>query len=296
VSALTGKSIVITGAARGLGAAYARHAASLGAGVVVSDIDAGAAKRTAAAINAAGGRAIAHGCNVSDWDAAGALIARCVEAFGTIDGLVNNAGILRPARLEDVAEADLQAMLGVNVVGAVACAHHAVQAMQKQGSGAIVNVTSGSQAGDLALSAYGATKGAVASATYSWAVELAESGIRVNAVSPLAATDMAAQNAHLLAEQNKLKPDALPLELPPADINAPLVSFLLSDAAQGINGQVVRIAGRALALVTHPAVMEPVLEREEWTFEAIRDAFRSTFADRLQPTGLARVSLSPARA
>lgn len=282
---LDGKAVVITGAGGGLGAAYARHAASLGAAVLVNDIDAEAARATVAAIAAEGGRAVACAGDVSDWGFAETLVAACVDAFGAITGLVNNAGVLRPALLGEVSEADVVRMIGVNLQGTIACAQAAARRMRAAGEGSIVNVASGSQAGDIALGVYGATKGAVASLTYSWAMELRGSGVRMNAISPLAETAMAAQNAHLMALQAKNR-DVHYASLPPPEVNAPVVSFLLSDAATGVNGQVVRIAGRQLSFVTHPAIAAPVLEGE-WSHERIVEAFADTLGARQQKLGLA---------
>lgn len=283
---LTGKAVVITGAGDGLGAAYARHAASLGAAVLVNDISADAAAKTVAAITAQGGRAVAQAGDISSWDFAETLVEACVKAFGAIDGLVNNAGVLRPARIDELTERDLRKMFEVNLLGTAACAQAAARRMKASGKGgSIINVTSGSQAGDVALGGYGATKGAVASITYSWAMELRGSGIRMNAISPLAATAMAGQNAHLMATQAANR-EVHYATLPAADVNAPLVSFLLSDAAAGINGQTIRIAGRQLSFVTHPMIAAPVLE-DDWTYDGVARAFAETLAAQQHKLGLA---------
>lgn len=285
MQALADKVVIITGAGSGLGAAYARHAAALGAAVLVNDVDAKAAGATAQAITKAGGKAIAHAGDVSSWPYAEALVDACLDAFGTLTGLVNNAGILRIGRILEMSEADLRRMVEINLLGTAACASHAARRMLAAGTaGSIVNVASGSQAGDIGLGGYGATKGGVASLTYSWAMELRGTGIRVNALSPLAATAMAAQNMALMAEQAANR-QVHYATLPDPDANAPVVSFLLSDASSAISGQVVRIAGRQLSLVTHPLIAEPILEGE-WSYEAVARAFAETLAGRQQPLGL----------
>lgn len=282
---LDGKAIAITGAGDGLGAAYARQVAALGASVLVNDIDASAAARTVAGIDAAGGRAVALAGDVSDWGFGAGLVGACIDAFGAIDGLVNNAGLLRPALLEAVTEADFRRMIAVNLLGTAACAQAAAQWMRTAGrGGSILNVTSGSQAGDVALGAYGSTKGAVASLTYSWAMELRDTGIRMNALSPLAETAMAAQNAHLMALQGRNR-EVHYQSLPPAEVNAPVVAFLLSDAARGVNGQVIRIAGRQLSFVTHPLIAAPVIE-DDWTCDSVADAFAGTLLGHQHRLGL----------
>lgn len=282
---LDGKAIVITGAGSGLGAAYARHCAALGARLVVNDVDAAAAERIAAEIVAAGGMAIASAGSVGLWDYAGRLIETCVTAFGRIDGLLNNAGILRHGRLTEMTERDLRAMLEVNTIGTAACASHAIRRMLEQdGPCSIVNVASGSQAGDIALGAYGASKAAVASLTFAWALELRDTNVRVNALSPLAHTAMAGTNMKYLAQQSASR-DVVYTTLPPADVNAPAAAFLLSDRSIGINGQVVRIAGDELSFVTHPMIAEPVL-KGQWDDDAIAAAFRGILGLKQQRLGL----------
>ncbi len=283
---LAGKAVVVTGAGGGLGAAYARHAAGRGAAVLVNDIDPAAAGRTVDGIVASGGRAAALAGDISSWSFADRLVDACVDAFGTITGFVNNAGIFRPALLADVTEGDLRRMFEINVLGTAACARAAVLRLRQIGKGgSVVNVASGSQAGDVALGAYGATKGAVASLTYSWAMELRGSGIRMNAISPLAETAMASQNAHLMSLQAANR-EVHYASLPPADVNAPVVSFLLSDLASEINGQMVRIAARQLSYVTHPVIAQPVLE-DDWSFEKVAAAFADTLSGNQQKLGLA---------
>lgn len=283
---LDGKAIVITGAGSGLGAAYARHCAALGARLVVNDVDAAAAERMAAEIVAAGGTAVASAGSVASWDYAGGLVAACVGAFGRIDGLLNNAGILRHGRVTEMSEGDLRAMLEVNTIGAAACAAHAIRRMLEQdGHGSIVNVASGSQAGDIALGAYGASKAAVASLTFSWALELRDTKVRVNALSPLAHTAMAETNMKFLAQQSASR-EVVYTTLPAADVNAPAAAFLLSDRSIGINGQIVRIAGEELSFVTHPMIAEPVL-KGRWDDDAVEAAFRDTLGRKQQKLGLA---------
>lgn len=286
MNALSGKAVVVTGGGGGLGAAYARQIAALGASVVVNDIDPEAANATVADISAAGGKAVAAPGDVSVWAFAQTLVRTSMEAFGTITGLVNNAGILRPATIDDAAESDLRRMLEVNLIGTAACAQAAVKQLRILGKGgSILNVASGSQAGDIALGGYGASKAAIASLTYSWAMELRGTGIRMNALSPLAGTAMAQQNARFMALQAQHR-DVHYAQLPQPDVNAPVVAFLMSDAASDINGQVVRIAGRLLSYVTHPLIASPVLE-DDWTYEKVVAAFGNTLAARQQKLGLA---------
>ncbi len=283
---LTGRAVVITGAGGGLGRAYALAAAAAGARVVVNDLDPDAAGRVTAEITeVGGGNAVAHPADVSNWDAAGGLIDRCVDEFGRIDALINNAGVFALALPQEQRPEPLRQMLDVNVFGTAACGHHALRHMVRQGGGVVLNVTSGEQMGKTSSAAYGATKAAVAALTYSWSVDMAEYGVRVNAISPNAHSGMAAiylaYRGAAAGSQN--------VGLDPS-INAPLALYLLSDLSSGITGQVVRQNGRELMLCTHPAILEPVLQSEQpWTVQSISAAFDTQLRAQQQPVGISSV-------
>jgi NAD(P)-dependent dehydrogenase (short-subunit alcohol dehydrogenase family) len=283
---LDGKSVVVTGAGRGIGAAYAHAAAHDGARVVVNDIDGDVAKQVAADIQDRGGTALARVADIRQWSEAGDLIEYCVSEFGAIDGLVNNAGLFDMAMPGEITESRLNELLAVNVAGVVACSMPAIRHMRGRGSGSIVNVTSGAHFGIAHMAAYAATKGAVASLTYSWSLELAGSGVRVNAISPLARTRMADITAAFLATNGlgRIHSEATPAP----EANAPLAVFLLSDASARITGQIVRIEGSELALVAHPAVLDPVLRADGlWTPGSVARAFEETLGKHLVPVGMA---------
>jgi hypothetical protein len=174
-------------------------------------------------------------------------------------------------------------MVETNVIGTYLCGSAAARRMKSQGSGAIVNITSGAHTGIPLMGAYAATKGAVASATYAWAEELRGSGIRVNAVSPQARTRMSDITAEFLTDHG------LPLypgRQPEPEANTPAVVYLLSDAAAGVTGQIVRIEGPQLALMTHPCVLLPFPTREQWTAETVAHAFDADLSARQQPIGI----------
>jgi NAD(P)-dependent dehydrogenase (short-subunit alcohol dehydrogenase family) len=282
---LAGKAIVITGSGRGIGAACARGAAVRGASVVVNDVDADATEETVAAIREAGGAAIACPADVSDWGEAGRLVAACIEAFGRIDGLVNNAVLFHVAGVEAIDPIVARAMTEVNILGPIHCIGHAVKPMLAQGSGSIVNVVSGAHMGMRGMGLYGATKGAVASMVYTWAIELAGTGVRINGLSPFGSTNILANSNRRL---NRRYGTALPEDPPsrrtvaiqPPEANSPVVEYLLSDAAAQVNGQLVRMDKGELQLYTHPALLLPSVTRESWTAEQVADAFATTFADR----------------
>jgi NAD(P)-dependent dehydrogenase (short-subunit alcohol dehydrogenase family) len=264
--------------------------AQAGAAVVVNDLDRGPAEAVVQEIVAAGGRAIAHVADISVWPCAEELIARCADEFGGIDGLVNNAGLAGLARLDELAESDIRPMIEVNLVGTINCSAHAARQMARAGRGSIVNVTSGAQMGAPAMSVYGATKGAVASLTYSWAMELRETGIRVNAVSPTAETrmmDVVADYQRGRGGASKGSSKSLAPET-----NTPVVEYLLSDFSAKITGQIVRIDGSRLALFAHPGVLLPIVKNPQWTLESIREAFAHDLEGRQLPLGLQCLEIS----
>jgi NAD(P)-dependent dehydrogenase (short-subunit alcohol dehydrogenase family) len=284
---LEGKAVVITGAGAGLGRGYAIHAARLGASVLVGDINSVWAEETVGLIKAEGGHAYAHEVDVRSWDQAGELIDRCVELFGHLDGLVNNAGVQRLARPDEQTLDDLQETMAVNVTGTVACSVHALRYMLAANSGSIVNVTSGAHAGLTFQAGYGASKGAVASLTYCWAADLADLGIRVNAFSPYGNTQMFdAANDYLIS--HGIEPRFFTYS---AESNAPVVSFLLSDGASHINGQIVRFDRGELSIMSHPTVATPTVFRDQWTVEDVKAAFSQQLDTILQPSGIVKTKI-----
>jgi NAD(P)-dependent dehydrogenase (short-subunit alcohol dehydrogenase family) len=278
---LAGKAVVVTGAGRGLGAAYARLAAANGAAVVVNDIDLALASAVATSIVDGGGRAVPDGSDIATWVGAGAVVETCVREYGAIHGLVNNAAIFQLA--DPVAQDPevFRRVIEINLLGTAYCGLHAIRAMLAQGTGSVVNVTSGAQAGSKAMGAYGASKGGVATLTYCWALDVAGTGVRVNAMSPNAHTRMSEEfERYLGAAARSQNTNKAP------ELNAPAVVYLLSDASAAVNGQVVRVDADELSLMTHPAVLQPALRSPQWTVESVAAAFADDLAGRQQAIGL----------
>lgn len=283
-----GKAVVITGSGGGIGAAYADHLAATGVRVVINDVSQEAVDRQVARIVEAGGTATGLVADVSDADAAEALIEKCVSSFGAIDGLVNNAGIMFVGPSTDLDAARTKRLMEINVLGTIYCGTHAMRRMLAQGSGSIVNVTSGAHMGLANTAVYGASKGAVASLTYDWAADVAGTGVRVNAVSPMAGTQMAADVLKLRG----LSVDEHAQELaafPRPEANAPVVSYLISDRSSHLNGQIVRIDGDDLSVVSRPSILQPVITRSDWTDERVAEAFDDTLSALAMPVGLLSV-------
>ena len=272
---LDGKAVIVTGAGRGLGRAFALDAGAQGASVVVNDIDADAAEKVAAEIAESGGQAVASVGSVADWERAAGLVARCLKEYGAVDGLVNNAGVLNLAPPWAETEESIRRVVEVNLLGALFVGSHAVRAMIDQGSGSIVNITSSAQLGLGTMGTYGATKGALASLTYSWSVDLGGYFVRVNAYAPVARTAM--------AEMSPVLPPDMPA---PAD-NAAIVTYLLSDLSDGITGQVIQRRGDRLVVLAHPRLTEHGANADDWTVETVVDRFEPVLRQHQEPVGYA---------
>lgn len=156
---LKGKAVIVTGAGTGLGRAYAQHAAGEGAQVVVNDLDEQGVAIVVDEITQAGGSAVAGAGSVSSWDDAAALVATCQRTFGRVDGLVNNAGVIRIGSPWEADEQGIRALVETNIMGATFVGVHALRVMVEQGFGAIVNNMSSAQLGLINMAVYGATKG-----------------------------------------------------------------------------------------------------------------------------------------
>jgi NAD(P)-dependent dehydrogenase (short-subunit alcohol dehydrogenase family) len=177
---------IVTGAAQGLGATYAKALAEEGAKVVVSDID--DASGVAAEINASGAEALALQNDVSDWESCQDMVAKTVEKFGRVDVLINNAAIfgnLERASIDEISPELFERVMKVNVTGTFLCTKAAIPVMREHGYGKIVNIsTSRIFAGLPFYVHYDASKGAVFGMTRAMAKELGDDGIRVNAIAP----------------------------------------------------------------------------------------------------------------
>jgi NAD(P)-dependent dehydrogenase (short-subunit alcohol dehydrogenase family) len=274
---LDGKRAIVTGAGRGLGRAYAMALAAEGARVVVNDLDFAEAERVVAEIGAAGGSARANGADVGDWAAAGRLVGGCVEAFGGLEVVVNNAGYTRAAPIWAETEEGFDRLVRANLKGTFNVTRHALDYLRPQQQGSIINVSSGAQAGYVPRSIYAATKAGVAGFTYTWALELAPHNIRVNALSPTAQTRM----SEVALPEGEAPP---PLRRP--ENIAPLVVYLASDEAGWITGQVFRVTGNILSLFSHPKPIHPTEAEGAWTLAALRERLPREFRDRLVAVGL----------
>jgi 3-oxoacyl-[acyl-carrier protein] reductase len=249
MSPLTGKVAVVTGAARGIGAATARRLAADGAVVAVVDLDEALTKETVAAIAQAGGRALGVGCDVSDEDAVTAAAQQVVAEAGSIDVLVNNAGLLRDNLLFKMSLGDWDTVMGVHLRGSFLWARAAQKTMVANRWGKIVNLSSTSALGNRGQGNYSAAKAGLQGFTKALAIELGPFNINVNAVAPgFIETDMtratAARTGVDFEEMKKRGEQGIPLRRvgKPEDI-ANVVSVLCSEDTSYVTGQVIYVAG-----------------------------------------------------
>jgi 3-oxoacyl-[acyl-carrier protein] reductase len=245
----TTRVAVVTGAARGIGAAVARRLAKDGNAVAVIDLDEGACAGTVQAITDDGGKAIAVSCDVSKADQVEAAVERVVAELGRPAILVNNAGIIRDNMLFKMTDDDWDAVMAVHLRGAFLMSRACQKYMTEDGFGRIVNLSSTSALGNRGQANYSAAKAGMQGFTKTLAIELGKFGVTANAIAPgFIETDMTAATAERVGvdfeEFKKLNAAAIPVQRTgrPEDVAA-AASFFCGDEAGFISGQVLYVAG-----------------------------------------------------
>ena len=243
---------IVTGAARGIGAATAKRLASDGMAVGVLDLDAGACGPTVDAITSGVGRAVAVGADVSDAEQVGTAVGKVAAELGPPVVLINNAGIIRDNLLFKMSEDDWDMVLGVHLRGAFLMSRAAQKFMVDQRFGRIVNLSSSSALGNRGQVNYSAAKAGMQGFTKTLAIELGQFGVTANAVAPgFIATDMTAATAARVGMDFGEFQAAAATRIPvrrvgqPEDI-AHVISFLVSEGAGFVSGQVIYVAGGPL--------------------------------------------------
>jgi len=244
---------IVTGAARGIGAATARRLAADGMDIAVLDLDEAACKDTVDQITEAGGRAVGVGANVADADQVAAAIARVADELGPPTVLVNNAGVIRDNLLFKMTDDEWDTVMNVHLRGAFLMSRATQQHMTEQRWGRIVNLSSSSALGNRGQANYSAAKAGLQGFTKTLAIELGQFGVTVNAVAPgFIATDMTAATAARMGvdfgDFQKMAAQQIPVRRVglPEDV-AHTISFLTSEGASFVSGQVIYVAGGPLS-------------------------------------------------
>jgi 3-oxoacyl-[acyl-carrier protein] reductase len=272
---LAGKVAIVTGSGRGLGRAYAEALARHGAKVVVNDVD-DAVREVADRI---GGTAVV--APVGPAETAQLLVDTAVEEFGRLDVLVTNAGILRDRVLWKMTDDDFDAVVDVHLRGTFTCARAAAIRLREQGTGgSLVLISSpAGQRGNFGQTNYAAAKAGIAAMARTWALELARSGICVNAVVPVAATEMTRTIPAFapLIEESERTGAPLPAwvrrdeGLGTVEDVAELIVYLAQ--AKDVTGQAIGIGGDRLALWSHPAEKHVEFADGGWSADRIAEAW-----------------------
>ena len=249
---MTQRVAIVTGAARGIGAATARRLASDGMSVAVLDLQEEACKETVDEIGKAGGRALAVGADVSKAEQVQEAVERVQAELGVPTVLVNNAGIIRDNLLFKMTDDDWDAVLGVHLRGAFLMSRAVQKHMVDQGYGRIVNLSSSSALGNRGQVNYSAAKAGMQGFTKTLAIELGPFGVTANAVAPgFIATDMTAATAARIEMSFEDFQTAAAGQIPVRRVGQPedvahVISFLASEGAGFVSGQVIYVAGGPL--------------------------------------------------
>jgi NAD(P)-dependent dehydrogenase (short-subunit alcohol dehydrogenase family) len=287
---MDGKVALVTGAGRGVGRGVALDLAKAGAAVVVNDLgvtlsgEAGGASPAQEVVNeiiAAGGRAVANGDSVANWDGAQAMVQAAIDAFGRIHAVVNNAGNLRDSLFHKMTEEEFDSVIAVHLKGSFNASRAAAPFFKAQASGAYVHMTSTSGLiGNFGQANYAAAKLGIVGLSKSIALDMQRFNVRSNAVAPFAWTRMIDSIPTNTPEQQK-RVEGLK-KLVPEKI-APFVTALLSDAGAHVSGQIFGVRNNEIYLFSQPRPIRTAHTSDGWTAETIAERVFPMFAGDFYP-------------
>lgn len=282
------RSAIVTGGARGIGRAIAEELAREGARVVIMDPGsskdgdggegASPAEEAAQAIRDAGGTAIVAAESVADHDACGRTVELCKDEFGSVDILINNAGVLRPKMVWNMPIDSWDIVVNTHMRGTFSMIHHAAPHMREARWGRIINMGSEAWRGTVGGVNYGAAKGGNFSISRSMARELGKYGVTANTICPAAATRLTLDEAVKEGFRKRLEAGLVTQERYDAVVNmggpehiAPFVAYLCSEAAADINGQAFRVEEGKVAIYNEPEIKHSLMKADKgvFTFEEL---------------------------
>jgi NAD(P)-dependent dehydrogenase (short-subunit alcohol dehydrogenase family) len=287
---LKGKVAVVTGAARGVGREIAQLMARQGARVVVNDYggseaglgtDRKPADEVVDEIRKAGGEAVANYDSVASMAGGQSIVKSAVDAFGRVDIVVNNAGILRDRMIFNMTEEEWDAVIDTHLKGSFAVTRAAAPLMREQKWGRFINMTSTSGLiGNVGQANYAAAKLGIFGLTKATALDMARYNVTANCISPFAWTRMIG-TIPTETEAQKARVEKIK-KLSPAHI-APVAAFLASDAAKDVTGQVFGVRGKEIMLFSHERPFMRVHHDDGWSVERLTEMFPGTLQHHLVP-------------
>lgn len=273
-----GKVVVVTGAGGGIGRDFALALAREGAKVVVNDlgaavngegVDASRAQAVVDEIHAAGGQAVANHDSVADWNAANHIVEQAVDTYGRIDGVINNAGILRDRFFFNMSVEEWRAVIDVHLHGTFNVSRAAATHFKNQGSGSYVHMVSTSGLiGNLAQANYSAAKLGVAALSKSIAMDMAKFKVRSNCISPFAFSRMIGA---IPTETPLQKARVERLQKMETAKIAPLAVYLMGDAAADVSGQIFAVRANEIFLMSQSRPLRSMHAADGWTPQTVAE-------------------------
>ncbi|MGW0040016.1 SDR family NAD(P)-dependent oxidoreductase [Gordonia sp. NPDC003376] len=274
---LDGVAAVVTGSTRGLGRAFAEALAADGAAVVVCGTSRESTERAVAEMRASGATVVGLAGSVAEDEFCRDLITLCTDEFGSIDVLVNNAGITRDRSFSRMTVAEFDEVVAVHLRGTFSCSSAAAGVMRSGGGGRIVNVTSGAGLfGMFGQANYAAAKAGIVGLTRVMDLELHRHGIAVNCLAPVAATDMTG----VFTTGNDVHHE---LGFPPPESVAPIVGYLAGPESAHVHGQCLSFDGSELSVWSHPRAVATFDHESGWSAADFADVITEDVCDRPHP-------------